>query len=43
MKVLFLGLGGVGQRYLRNLIQLMPDIEIAAVRHRKQLFEIKMI
>jgi len=41
MKALFLGLGGVGQRHLRNLLQLMPDTEIAAVRHSNQLFEIK--
>lgn len=40
MRVLFLGLGGVGQRHLRNLKALRPDAEIAAVRHGKRAFEI---
>jgi len=39
-KALFLGLGGVGQRHLRNLLQLRPDIAVAAVRHTKRSFEI---
>jgi predicted dehydrogenase len=40
MKVLFLGLGGVGQRHLRNLKVLEPQVEIGAVRHKKRKFEI---
>lgn len=40
MKALFLGLGGVGQRHLRNLKALQPDAEIAAVRHGRRTFEI---
>lgn len=40
MKALFLGLGGVGQRHLRNLKALRPDTEIAAVRHARRTFEI---
>ena len=41
MKALFLGLGGVGQRHLRNLLKLIPDAEIGAVRHSNRTFEIK--
>jgi len=40
MKALFIGLGGAGQRHLRNLFQLVPDVEIAAVRNQKRAFEI---
>lgn len=40
MRALFLGLGGVGQRHLRNLTQLVPDVEVAAVRHVGRAFEI---
>ncbi len=40
MKALFLGLGGVGQRHLRNLLQIMPDVELGAVRHSDRAFEI---
>ncbi|SKA83708.1 Predicted dehydrogenase [Paucidesulfovibrio gracilis DSM 16080] len=40
MKALFLGLGGVGQRHLRNLLQLRPDVRLAAVRHGDRAFEI---
>ena len=40
MKALFIGLGGAGQRHLRNLLQLLPDVEIAAVRNQKRSFEI---
>ena len=40
MKVLFLGLGGVGQRHLRNIRQLVPGVEVAAVRHSGRSFEI---
>ncbi len=40
MKALFFGLGGVGQRHLRNLRQLVPDAEVAAVRHLGRTFEI---
>lgn len=34
MKVLFIGLGGVGQRHLRNASALIDDIEIHAFRKR---------
>lgn len=40
MRVLFLGLGGIGQRHLRNLRRLVPDCAIAAVRRRGRTFEI---
>lgn len=40
MNVLFLGLGGIGQRHLRNLLTLVPDACIGAVRHGKRKFEI---
>ena len=33
MKALFVGLGSIGQRHLRNLITLAPDTKIMAVRH----------
>lgn len=33
-KVLFIGLGGIGQRHLRNLLKLRPDVEIYALRKR---------
>lgn len=32
MKALFVGLGSIGQRHLRNLVTLVPNIEISAVR-----------
>jgi predicted dehydrogenase len=32
MKALFVGLGSIGQRHLRNLKKLRPDIDIMAVR-----------
>jgi len=32
MKALFIGLGSIGQRHLRNLRKLRPDVEIMAVR-----------
>lgn len=35
-----LGLGGVGQRHLRNLKAMRPDAEIAAVRHSGRTYEI---
>jgi len=35
MKALFIGLGSIGQRHLRNLKKLMPDIDIMAVRFQK--------
>lgn len=41
MKALFLGLGGIGQRHLRNLRLLVPEVGIAAVRHGGRRFEIK--
>ncbi len=40
MKALFLGLGGVGQRHLRNLRHLRPEAAVAAVRHSGRTFEI---
>jgi predicted dehydrogenase len=40
MKALFIGLGGIGQRHLRNLLKLRPDVQIAAVRHKGRTFEI---
>ncbi|WP_147818827.1 Gfo/Idh/MocA family protein [Salidesulfovibrio onnuriiensis] len=40
MKALFLGLGGVGQRHLRNLLSVMPDAQLGAVRHTDRAFEI---
>lgn len=40
MRALFIGLGGIGQRHLRILKKLQPDIEIAAVRKRGRSFEI---
>ena len=40
MKALILGLGGVGQRHLRNLLALRPQIKISAVRHLNRTFEV---
>ena len=40
MKALFLGLGGVGQRHLRNLLALRPQAKIGAVRHLNRTFEV---
>lgn len=40
MRALFLGLGGVGQRHLRNLKTLVPAAAIGAVRSRGRTFEI---
>lgn len=40
MKALFIGLGGVGQRHLRNLKRLRPEAELLAVRARGRSFEI---
>jgi len=37
MKALFLGLGSIGQRHLRNLKKLMPDIEVHAVRRARNV------
>lgn len=34
MKALFVGLGGVGQRHLRNLKELLPSAEVSAYRVR---------
>ncbi len=36
MKALFIGLGGIGQRHLRNLIALRADAEIYAIRRRRE-------
>jgi predicted dehydrogenase len=35
MKALFVGLGSIGQRHLRNLKKLRPDIDIMAVRSQR--------
>ena len=35
MKALFVGLGSIGQRHLRNLKNLRPDIDIMAVRSQR--------
>ena len=40
MRALFVGLGGVGQRHLRNLRTIYPGVEICAVRHSDKSFEI---
>jgi predicted dehydrogenase len=40
MKVLFFGLGGIGQRHLRNLLAVEPDAQVAAVRKSGRTFEI---
>lgn len=40
MNVLFFGLGGVGQRHLRNLLQIDRNVRIGAVRKKGRLFEI---
>lgn len=40
MRVLFFGLGGIGQRHLRILKKLHPNVEIGAVRVKGRQFEI---
>lgn len=40
MKALFFGLGGIGQRHLRNLRQLCPDSQLAAYRVKGRTFEV---
>ena len=40
MKVLFIGLGGIGQRHLRILKKILPDAKISAVRHSGRVNEI---
>jgi predicted dehydrogenase len=35
MRVLFAGLGSIGQRHLRNLRSLVPDVEVDAFRARR--------
>ena len=40
MKVLFLGLGGIGQRHLRVLKEILPNSIISAVRHSSNAIEI---
>ena len=40
MKVLFLGLGGIGQRHLRILKEILPNSIISAVRHSSNAIEI---
>ena len=38
MKILFVGLGGIGQRHLRNLRQLRGDsVEVSAWRTRREM------
>ena len=34
MKILFIGLGGIGQRHLRNIKSLYPESEFIAFRSR---------
>ena len=40
MRAVFFGLGGAGQRHLRNLKFLYPECEIAAIRSVNRTFEI---
>jgi predicted dehydrogenase len=40
MKVLFVGLGGVGQRHLRNIHVLCPEAQFGAFRIKGRTFEI---
>ena len=40
MNVLFIGLGGIGQRHLRILNELFPEYKITAYRKNKRTFEI---
>ncbi len=40
MKALMIGLGGVGQRHLRNILEICPDTEILSVRKRGRNYEI---
>ena len=40
MKILFLGLGSIGQRHLRNLNKINKSFEIYAIRHLKRNFEL---
>lgn len=40
MKVLFFGLGGIGQRHLRNLLKIEPNVCLGAVKKTSRTFEI---
>lgn len=40
MKALIIGLGGVGQRHLRNILEICPDTEFLSVRKRGRNYEI---
>ena len=40
MRLLFVGLGGVGQRHLRNCLKIYPEAEIHSFRKRGWTFEI---
>ena len=40
MKALIIGLGGVGQRHLRNILEIRPDTEFLSVRKRGRNYEI---
>jgi predicted dehydrogenase len=40
MKALIIGLGGVGQRHLRNILEVCPDTEFLSVRKRGRNYEI---
>ena len=40
MKALIIGLGGVGQRHLRNILEIRPDTEFISVRKRGRNYEI---
>lgn len=35
LKCLFVGLGSIGQRHLRNLLSIQPDVKISAVRVKR--------
>ena len=40
MRFLFYGLGGIGQRHLRNVLRLSSNSDIAAIKHTSNTFEI---
>lgn len=40
MKALIIGLGGVGQRHLRNILEIRPDTEFLSIRKRGRNYEI---
>jgi predicted dehydrogenase len=40
MRALLFGMGGIGQRHLRNLKELHPEIEVGAYRVKNRVFQI---